>query len=236
MVAAPFLAVLLSTTAPAAEGPFTPEQEQRIGEIIGEEVTKVTETMSAVRADILSEIAKMQNAVPGPAPVSPLTLEERVRLLEQLTENQQGLIEGLVDGTSPSIKNMQDRLHQAEQTLNRSTGTLHVRNNMATGYWLKINGTSKFFAAGTSQSMDVPAGTLITELEGYESPRNWTIGAPSFSQTIEINPRRTTLRPASPAPATPVIVNPAPPIWIDPFVYVGPTWVWDPFWGTFVLR
>jgi hypothetical protein len=236
------LVLLLSTTAVAQgpEGPFSAEQEGRIRELVGQEVTKITEAMSDLRTQIIAEI-QAAAATPQPAPagqqVQPLTLEERVEFLERLTQNQQQQIEGLVDGTSPSIRNMQTRLDEAEQALNRSTGTLYVRNNMASGYYLRINGKSKFFAPGEAPPMQVPAGTLITELEGYERPRNWTIGPPNFAQTIEINPRHTTYRPASPPPASPsVVVNPSVPVLVDPLYFVGPTWVWDPFWGTYVLR
>ncbi len=44
----------------------------------------------------------------------------------------------------------------------------------------------------------VPVGTLTTELVGYESPKNWTIGPPNYAQDIRIWRRV----------ITPVIVEP----------------------------
>jgi hypothetical protein len=56
--------------------------------------------------------------------------------------------------------------------------------------------------------VDVPVGTLTTELVGYEAAKNWTVGPPNYHQGITIT--RT---------AGPVFVGPPVVVDVPVFLY-----------------
>ena len=93
----------------------------------------------------------------------------------------------------------------------RQRGTLRIKNNMAFSQNMLINNKKQIYVPpyGTID-VDVPVGTLTTELLGHEAPKNWTITAPNYYHEIVINPR----------PVRHVIVE--PPIIIGPPVIYGP--------------
>jgi len=91
----------------------------------------------------------------------------------------------------------------------RDRGTLLVENRMPTRQTLKVNARYYDVNADSTLSIDVPVGTVTTQLVGYEAPKNWTVCAPSYEQRVIIGPA------ASPPPTV-------PQQWY---------WNWDPVWG-----
>jgi Ni,Fe-hydrogenase III component G len=110
-------------------------------------------------------------------------------------------VRGQMDSSPTFRQDMSDAVHAS---LHRQ-GVLVIENRMGTGQYLLVNRKREYIPAGTTR-IPVPVGTVTTELEGYESPKNWTIGAPNYEQKIVIAPspvRREYL-------AGPVYVEPAP--------------------------
>jgi hypothetical protein len=86
----------------------------------------------------------------------------------------------------PSFRN---ELSGAVLTAIPQHGRLRVRNAMGTTQYLMINRSPYSILPGQVLDVDVPAGTVTTELVGYESPRNWTIGPPNYQTQIAIGPQ-----------------------------------------------
>jgi len=80
----------------------------------------------------------------------------------------------------------------------RNEGEIKVHNKTATWQTLKVNTRGLLpVGQGEIKVMKVPVGTVTTELVGLESPKNWTVGAPNYLQSINIEPasRVTVFRP-----------------------------------------
>lgn len=97
----------------------------------------------------------------------------------------------------------------------RRRGTLRVENRMDVGYHFLVNGTREYIPGRSTLEFNVPVGTVTTELEGYESPRNWSVGPPDYVHDVVISPR-----------ASRSVVLPAP---------ILPSYYYDPFWGWVAL-
>ncbi len=67
-------------------------------------------------------------------------------------------------------------------------GLLHVTNLMGYAIYLKVEGLYYWIQPYTNVDIVVPLGMVTTELVGYESPKNWWIGAPDYTRRIVINP------------------------------------------------
>jgi outer membrane murein-binding lipoprotein Lpp len=72
-----------------------------------------------------------------------------------------------------------------------SRAVLQIENEMSTGQWMKVNGVLYWVLPHSKQDVEVSAGTVTTELVGYESPRYHTLGAPAYFQRVVIAPRET---------------------------------------------
>jgi TolA-binding protein len=69
-------------------------------------------------------------------------------------------------------------------------GKLTVENQTAGVQFVAVNGRSERIEALETRVFTVPVGTLTTELIGQEGPKNWTITAPNYEQSIVIRPLR----------------------------------------------
>jgi hypothetical protein len=72
----------------------------------------------------------------------------------------------------------------------RQEGKLIVENQTAGVQFVAVNGRSERIEALETRVFTVPVGTLTTELIGQEGPKNWTITAPNYEQSIVIRPLR----------------------------------------------
>lgn len=115
-------------------------------------------------------------------------------------------------------------------------GEFSIHNRMTTPQRLLVNRTEYTLNPDEILTLKVPVGTVTARLPG-QPLTNWTVGAPTYSQKIEIVPDTTTKTTAyrpiqadsivpqyalSPLPAPPEAaqyVSPLPP----PPIYVGPT-------------
>lgn len=87
---------------------------------------------------------------------------------------------------SPTFRN---ELSDAVNEVLPREGKIHVHNRMSTTQTLTVNRKDYQIAPGDRLAVTVPTGTVTTELVGFEAPRNWTIGAPTFEERIVIGPR-----------------------------------------------
>ncbi len=87
---------------------------------------------------------------------------------------------------SPTFRN---ELSDAVNEVLPREGKLHIHNRMSTTQTLTVNRKDYQIAPGDRLVVTVPVGTVTTELVGFEAPRNWTIGAPTFEERIVIGPR-----------------------------------------------
>ena len=88
----------------------------------------------------------------------------------------------------PNVANMMQSpeyrrdLAQAVREAVPSSGTLHLRNRMASAQHLRVNGVTLDVPAWSVRMFQAPAGTVTTELIGYESPKSLTVGPPPTSR------------------------------------------------------
>lgn len=92
-------------------------------------------------------------------------------------------------------------------------GIVRVGNEMSASHTIRVNGQNYTVGPNASIDIQVPTGTATTELVGFESPRNWSIGPPNYLQIIRIHPQA----------ATPVVVQRVE--MVSPPLVVGPTFV-----------
>jgi len=102
-----------------------------------------------------------------------------------------------------------EALDEAVHQVMKRQGAVVVENRLGQGYTLRVNRSeSHYIGPYETKRIPVPVGTITTELVGYESPKNWSVGPPNYEQRIAIGP--------SPA-ASPVVLTPA--------------YYWDPLLG-----
>jgi predicted XRE-type DNA-binding protein len=116
--------------------------------------------------------------------------------------------------------NMQSKDFQRDLTdaVNRSLqthGTLRVENRMSIDRSLRVNGTLYRIAGSSTREFRVPVGTVATELVGYESEKQLTITAPTYTVKLVIAPDETRK------------IWYGPPVYVNPPIYIEPTYV---FW------
>lgn len=87
------------------------------------------------------------------------------------------------------------------------TGTFIIRNKTSQYQTITVNRVQYGVGPGESLTLQVPVGTVSTQLPGKEL-KTWAVAAPSYQQTIEIVPT-----------STPVVTNYAPVPVSDPYVW-----------------
>lgn len=103
-----------------------------------------------------------------------------------------------------------EALDQAVHGVMQRRGTLVVENRMDSGFRLLLNNQT-YIDIGPRETKRIPVelGTITTELVGFESPKNWSVGPPNYEQSIVIGPK----------PTQAVVIS-------SPLSYY-----WDPLWG-----
>jgi hypothetical protein len=160
------------------------------------------------------EIKPAPDAPPAPSATVDVTRAEFEALAQLVYEQESAMgdiarriSEGTADKyvvdlrSAMALPQFREELSEAVHKVIRRRGTLRVENKSSVEYRLLVNGTEQRIPALRSVDIDVPVGTLITELLGYEAAKNWTIGAPDYLQGITITPA-------------------APPVFVEPAVYV----------------
>lgn len=103
-----------------------------------------------------------------------------------------------------AVPQFREELSDAVHDVIRRSGTLRIENRAGIDHRLLVNGREYRVPALRSIDIEVPAGTLTTELVGYEPAKNWTVAAPDYFQGITITPQAT------------------PTVYVEPPVFVGP--------------
>jgi hypothetical protein len=159
-----------------------------------------------------------------PAPAADSVTRAEFDALAQLVHEQVGALgdiarrisEGGMDQyvlnlrSAMAVPQFRDELANAVHDVIRQRGTLRVENRSGIEHRLLINGSEHRIPALRIVEIDVPVGTLTTELVGYEAPKNWTVGPPNYQQAITITPR--------PTPAVYVEA----PVMVDSPAFIGP--------------
>jgi hypothetical protein len=137
-------------------------------------------------------------------------------------------------------------------------GTLWLHNKSTVGHTVIVNNNQHVYV-GPGQDYAVrnlAVGTISTQLHGYESPRNWTLGPPNYEQHVDIIPNAPTsvvvARPVESTSTVTTVYSPpvysptvttvysppvttvyspvySPAVVVDPFVYVAPPLFVDPW-------
>ncbi|HUT94418.1 MAG TPA: hypothetical protein VMY37_33480 [Thermoguttaceae bacterium] len=230
---------------PGATGPVTQEQfqglQQRV-EDLGDAIKTLTEQLAAGnQRSLVPVVPAPEEPADDRADAAPTTAVEEVReQINQLWEHVLELetVQGQIaqevaqpDGARllvPDIRGNMERSTAFRQEVSaavhevlRRQGTLRIENQTAVGHTIRVVNTDRSVyipPGGISAPIDVPVGTVSTELVGYEAPRNWTIGPPDYEQRITIKPTSGSVR----------ILDAAP--------LLSPTgFYWDPIWGGYVL-
>jgi hypothetical protein len=113
---------------------------------------------------------------------------------------------------SPSFRQDMDKAVHASL---KATGKFEIVNKTISHQWIFVNRTERFLRPNETIILEVPVGTVTTQLPGQELV-NWTVAAPEYSQSIEIVPL--------PTPTRTVIESPSylsSPGFMPPTVYGG---------------
>jgi len=247
--------ILWAGTAFGQEGDskLTREDLDKIGKIVREEIDAVSKKLDdrllgleTAQSTTDTRLQQMESIVQSLHQDVAKLKEDTVELENVWTDvdrDLKSIVERDSDGgVFPSVRSImateqgRGQFSDAVHRSIRTSGTVIVQNNMSSGYTVRVNGRDEFVPALQSRTVPVPVGTATTELVGYENPRNWKIGAPNYTQKIEINPRPSDRvvvnRPvvgSSVVVERPVVVQ--RPVVVETPVVSWGYWSYDPFWG-----
>lgn len=213
--------------------------------VLAQAVTK--EDLESALADLKKDLIATMGGQIGKNTTDIDNLRKRV---EQLESDFSGVIlrlDSVTEQTSggnwvPNILgNMQNQpefSQQMDRAVNESihtSGEVIVTNHMGSWQTIVVNGQYRSIAPTTSSIFKVPVGTVTTQLPGYESAKNWTVGAPNYKQHINIRPRHSTYYGPSngnshitySVPAQSYVV-PSVPVYYNTWYY--DPWVYDPWY------
>jgi uncharacterized coiled-coil protein SlyX len=94
----------------------------------------------------------------------------------------------------------------------KTRGEFHIVNKMSSPQWISVNRVEHLLQAGEEKTLEVPVGTVTTQLPGQELV-NWTlahVGNGVYSEGIEIVPSR--------APTRTIVES---PVYVWPPIYSG---------------
>jgi hypothetical protein len=169
------------------------------------------QTLEAILARLEGRDKASSSPSVPPSPTGPVTraevekmqadLVQLNRLVREGFDSHQILLDAVsardTDGTVvPRLRSAMQKSPQFRQEMTDvvlkampRTGTLVIENNMPAAQLLRINGQSRWIGGYSTVRLQMPAGTVSTELVGYEAAKNWLIGSPDFMQRIVINPQ-----------------------------------------------
>lgn len=193
-----------------------PSTESSDSEVL-KELKKLTQLVTEQDAEIKGlkqELDKMRETIRQTSVEQQIILD---RISRRDSEGRPILALNNIMESSPEFKQeLSDAVHKTLKV----SGSLVVRNKMTTSQILAINGKQEFIAPQTTARFDVPVGTLTTELVGQEAAKNWTVGAPTYLQEINIEPASVSRVIVNrPVVQTPVYVEP-------PVVYGAPIYIY----------
>jgi len=201
------------------------QELQRQMSTLTDHVTSVTElvrnnkTELVQNRDKLGELTSKINA----------QLDEQRQILEAISaRDSTGSYFLRLDNIMSSSTVGREQLSRAVEESLRRSGTFKIENQMGYDQHILVNRVQYRVLAGGTLNLDVPIGTVTTQLPGQKIV-NWTITAPDYNETIQIIPTHTTYRPVAP-PASPIDV--APPAYVVPPWNVSPSWYYDPWFLT----
>jgi hypothetical protein len=234
-VFSPWILLGLLTLSPAmveaedqsASGSKAPPAPEAVGSRLSlEDVAKKLDDLQEQLRTLAGAVKALQQS--GPAGQDQLVPVEQVSrsefdALAQLVYEQVGALGDIARRISEegdkyvlnlrsamAVPQFREELTEAVHDVIRRRGTLRVENRTAVEHRLLVNRTEYRIPAMRTLALDVPVGTVTTELLGYERPKNWTVSPPHYHQRITIT------RTAPPA------VFVAPPVVVEPPIYVGP--------------
>ncbi|MHB8952121.1 MAG: hypothetical protein ACYC4U_04020 [Pirellulaceae bacterium] len=209
---------------------------------LSEQVAKNTETITQnsqgierLTTIINEELRKQQNILER---IDELTQQQQDQLARQ-----QAILDAIAqkDTAGRDVLRLSANMEQSEEfredvrkAVHHSLdtqGELTVHNRMPNPQQIIVN--LKTFGLGPDEmlTLKVPVGTVTAQLPG-QPLTNWTVGAPTYRQTIEIVPEtspNTTsvfrplvggpMAPLATLPANPVPLTPLPPVVLPPVEY-----------------
>lgn len=212
-------------------------------------LTQALEGVQANKRDLSSLQMTIQDQFTRQQQILADLAELKQTTSDQLTRQQQILDAISTQDSSqnyiPNIKASVDRSPEFKQQFRESiqgalpkNGTFVIENKTNYGRWIWVNLQAHYLAPGETKTLDVPTGTVSSQLNG-EPMMTWTLGsANDFRQVIQIINKRdlqTLQRPQAPAdtapsltpeptPAVPAPTAPeaalpsAAPLIVEPFV------------------
>lgn len=115
--------------------------------------------------------------------------DETNRLLESIAYNKNGIVGLNLRSMMNNNQNFRDEMRDVVRDslpVPPTYGWIIVKNRMYSGVWMRVNQESRYISPGAEEYFRVPVGTATAQLLGYESPKNWFVGAPTYSQRIII--------------------------------------------------
>ncbi|MHC4399609.1 MAG: hypothetical protein ACYTG0_08010 [Planctomycetota bacterium] len=133
-----------------------------------------------------------------------LVTDHDARLADLVSEISRGGQGGYMLAVRNLMQKEQFRedLSGAIHELIRQRGTLRVDNKSGVSHQMRVNGRIYPIPAGRAVDIEVPVGTVTSELIGYERAKNWMVGPPNYFQSITITPT------AAPAPVASYVYDP----------------------------
>lgn len=221
-----FIVVLSSTSLVRAQGNVAdPDPLAKLKKQV-DELTGVVGDL-AMNVMSVSDSVKSNTDLIGELNVRVTELEEEVRkkddelkeILDAISRRDStGKPILALNNIMQESEEFRSELHDAVNSSIDDVGKLIVHNRMSTDQSLLVNRrTWMLIPAGQSRQTEVPVGTLTTELVGQESAKNWTVGAPGYTQEINIEPARNVVANRPVISQSPVYAE--RPVYVDPPVY-----------------
>jgi len=170
---------------------------------VGQLKQALEENNAAMRAEIKTAIAEAlalrdKTQENNPAPVTPpVSLEERVEILEKLAANHEAQLNQIVTMSEPGQYRLRFDTTPQKAALQQGIrniapqegGQFIIRNRTPWFQTLYVNGSPQYVLAYQTLSVPVRPGTVMTWLPGQQKI-TWHIGVPDFLQTVDLLARQ----------------------------------------------
>jgi hypothetical protein len=187
------------------------EQSAQIG-ILKNDTRTLTDQIVSESKERSAQIDKLRKELTDLAGSQKDTIDQHQKILDEIARHDGRRhvpnLTTAMDESQVFRQQMDDAVHRSLKTM----GKFHIVNKTNSHQWIWVNRREEFLRPGEPITIDVPVGTVTTQLPG-QGIVNWTLahtGKGEYSESIEIVPSHTPARRIVGAPMymeTPVYIR-----------------------------
>jgi hypothetical protein len=248
------LALLVPAAALAQSPVKTPEQLTKDVQDLQQKLTTATENLTKLAQQVASNTEAATQNAQGVERITTVlneelrkqqdilnSIDELTRQQQEQLARQQAILDAITqkDSAGNDMLRLSANMEQSEEFRDdvrkavlqslETHGEISIHNRMANHQRIVVNQKEYGLNADEILMLKVPVGTVTARLPG-QALTNWTVGAPNYSQKIEIVPdsaatTTTVHRPVASDSALPWHTLPTEPWYLAPLprsVYAGP--------------